>query len=48
MAIGGEGGLVRLLLVRTGIDPYVGPRALVYPSVAIFVSLTLWVTLFRV
>ena len=40
--------LIRLLLVRTGIDPYVGPRALVYPSVAIFVSLTLWVTLFRV
>jgi hypothetical protein len=39
---------IRLLLVRTGIDPYVGPRALVYPSVAIFVSLTLWVTLFRV
>jgi hypothetical protein len=40
--------LIRLLLIRTGIDPYVGPRALVYPSVAILVSLVLWVTLFRV
>ena len=40
--------LIRRLLVRTGIDPYVGPRALVYPSAAIFVSLMLWVTFFRV
>jgi len=40
--------LIRLLLVRTGIDPYVGPRALVYPSAAILVSLTLWVMFFRV
>ena len=40
--------LIRLLLVRTGIDPYVGPRALVYPSAAIFVSLMLWVMFFRV
>jgi YtcA family len=40
--------LVRLLLVRTGIDPYVGPRALAYPSLAIFVTLILWVAFFRV
>jgi hypothetical protein len=40
--------LVRLLLVRTGVDPYVGPRALVYPSLAIFVTLVLWVAFFRV
>jgi hypothetical protein len=40
--------LIRMLLVRTGIDPYVGPKALVYPSAAIFVSLMLWVTFFRV
>ena len=40
--------LVRRLFVRTGIDPYVGPRALVYPSLAILVTLVLWVALFRV
>jgi YtcA family len=40
--------LVRGLLVRTGIDPYVGPRALVYPSLAVLVTLVLWVTFFRV
>jgi hypothetical protein len=40
--------LVRLLLVRTGVDPYVGPRALVYSSLAIFVTLVLWVAFFRV
>jgi len=40
--------LVRGLLVRTGIDPYVGPRALVYPSLALLVTLVLWVTFFRV
>jgi hypothetical protein len=40
--------IVRLLLVRTGIDPYVGPRALVYPSLAILVTLVLWVAFFRV
>jgi len=38
----------RRLLVRTGIDPYVGPRALVYPSLAILVTLVLWVAFFRV
>jgi len=40
--------LVRLLLVRTRIDPYVSPRALAYPSLAIFVTLVLWVAFFRV
>jgi len=39
--------LVRRLLVRAGIDPYVGPRALFYPSLAILVTLVLWVTLSR-
>jgi len=37
--------VVRRLLVRAGIDPYVGPRALFYPSLAILVTLVLWVTL---
>ena len=40
--------LGRLVLVRTGIDPYVGPRALIYPSLAILVTLVLWVAFFRV
>ena len=39
--------LVRRVLVRFGIDPYVGPRALVYPSLALLVTLALWVTFFR-
>jgi len=40
--------IVRRILVRVGIDPYVGPRALVYPSLAILVTLVLWVSLFRI
>ena len=40
--------LARLLLIRTGIDPYVGPQALVYPSLAVLVTLVLWVAFFRV
>jgi hypothetical protein len=39
--------LARTLFIRAGVDPYVGPRALVYPSLAILVTLVLWVTLFR-
>ena len=39
--------LARRLLVRVGVDPYVGPRALVYSSLTIFVTLALWVTFFR-
>jgi hypothetical protein len=40
--------LARLLFIRTGVDPYLGPRALIYPSLAILVTLVLWVALFRV
>ncbi len=39
--------LARRLFVWTGLDPYVGPRALVYPSLAILVTLVLWVAFFR-
>ena len=39
--------LARQLLLRVGVDPYLGPRALVYPSLALLVTLVLWVTLFR-
>jgi uncharacterized protein YacL len=39
--------LVRWLFVRTGLDLYVGPRRLVYSSLAILVTLVLWVAFFR-
>ncbi len=39
--------LGRWLFVRAGLDPYVGPRALVYSSLAILVTLVLWVAFFR-
>ena len=49
VAIGiGVAVIARWLFLRTGVDPYIGPRALVYPSLAILVTLILWVTLFRV
>ena len=37
----------RWLFVRAGIDPYLGPRRLVYASLAILVTLVLWVAFFR-
>ena len=40
--------VARHLFVRVGVDPYVGPRMLVYPSLAILVTLGLWVAFFRV
>jgi hypothetical protein len=39
--------LGRWLFIRLGIDPYVGPRPLVYSSLAILVTLVLWVAFFR-
>jgi hypothetical protein len=39
--------LGRWLFIRTGLDPYVGPPALVYSSLGILVMLTLWVAFFR-
>ena len=39
--------LGRWLFIRIGLDPYVGPRALVYASLATFVTLVLWVAFFR-
>ena len=40
--------LARRLFLRLGVDPYLGPRALVYPSLALLVTLVLWVALFRI
>ena len=39
--------LTRRLFVRVGVDPYVGPPALVYASLAVLVTLVLWVAYFR-
>jgi len=39
--------LARELFRRFGVDPYLGPRALVYPSLALLVTLVLWVARFR-
>ena len=48
-AIGIAAAIVaRWIFLRMGVDPYLGPRALVYASLAILVTLVLWVTLFRV
>jgi hypothetical protein len=40
--------LTRRVFVRVGIDPFIGPRALVYPSLALLVTLVLWVAFLRV
>jgi hypothetical protein len=40
--------LARRVLVRVGVDPYLGPPVLVYTSLAVLVTLALWVTFFRV
>jgi len=40
--------IARRVFVRVGVDPYLGPRALVYPSLALLVTLVLWVAFFRV
>ena len=40
--------LARHLFLRVGVDPYIGPRAVVYPSLALLVTLVLWVALFRI
>jgi len=34
--------LGRRLFVRTGLDPHLGPRIVVYPSLAVLVTLVLW------
>ena len=39
--------VARQVFLRVGVDPYLGPRALVYPSLALLVTLALWVTWFR-
>ena len=40
--------VAKRLFVRAGIDPFLGPRPLVYSSLALLVTLALWVAFFRV
>jgi YtcA family len=35
------------LFTRTGLDPYLGPRMLVYPGLVILITLVLWLSIFR-
>ena len=35
------------LFTRTGLDPYLGPRALVYPCLVILITLVVWLSVFR-
>ena len=39
--------LARRLFVRAGLDPYVGPPPLIYTSLAVLVTLVLWIVVFR-
>ena len=40
--------VVRRLLAALGLEPYLGPLALVYPSLALLLTLAAWLTLFNV
>ena len=40
--------VARGLFMRVGVDPYMGSRALVYPSLAVLVTLGLWLAFFRI
>ena len=39
--------LARKVFVRAGLDPYMGPPPLIYASLALLVTLVLWVWVFR-
>ena len=39
--------VARRLFVRAGLDPYVGPPPLIYTSLAVLVTLVLWIAVFR-
>ncbi len=39
--------VARRLFVRAGLDPYVGPPPLIYTSLAVLVTLVLWIVVFR-
>ena len=35
------------LFVRMGIEPYIGPPVLIYPSLALLLTLLIWLVFFR-
>ena len=39
--------VARRLFVRAGLDPYVGPPPLIYTSLAVLITLVLWMVVFR-
>lgn len=39
--------LLRLVLVRTGTERYLGPRVIAYPSMATGIAFACWVVFFR-
>ena len=39
---------LRLLFARVGIEPYLGPLAVVYSCLALLLSMSVWLVLFRV
>src|SRR5215468_4006468 len=39
--------LARQLLTATGLDPWIGPRALVYPALALVFMLLTWLAFFQ-
>jgi len=45
--IGGAVGL-RLVFVRTGLEPYLGPLPLIYTCLTLLVAMTTWVLFFPV
>jgi len=39
--------VVRWVLASAGLEPWIGPRGLVYPALALALTLATWVLLFR-
>jgi len=39
--------VARRVLAATGLDPWIGPRGLVYPALALALTLTTWIVFFR-
>ena len=40
--------VLRLLFARVGLEPYLGPLAVVYPCLALLLSMSAWLLFFRV
>ena len=40
--------IVRLLFARVGLEPYLGPLAVVYPCLALLLGMSVWLLFFRV